>query len=112
VANQLRIRAALCAAASVFIAVAPTVNADPGAYGDQDATFYRLLTAPQDANMTISNFGLVRSQGLEACQREDQGVDGLDAVHALMAEGPYSFDAANAIVSAAEVAYCPDHLHQ
>jgi hypothetical protein len=110
VADQLKIRAALCAAAGTVVALAPAANADPAAYGDQDAEFYRLLTAPQDANMTISNFALVRSQGLEACQREDQGVAGLDAVHALMAEGPYPFESASSIVSAAEVAYCPDNM--
>jgi hypothetical protein len=110
VANKLSIRAALCAAAGTAIALAPAANADPAAYSDQDAEFYRLLTSPQDANMTISDFALVRSQGLNACQREDQGMAGLDVVHALMADGPYPFDAANAIVSAAEVAYCRDNL--
>lgn len=37
-------------------------------------------------------------------------MDGLDTVHLLQAEGPYSFNVANSIVSAAAVAYCRDNL--
>ena len=70
-----------------------------------DATFYRVLTTGSHA-MTVWNFPLVRAQGLEACQRWDNGVMLLDAVHALMYEGPYSFDQANAITSSAATAYC------
>jgi hypothetical protein len=73
----------------------------PGA----DASFYRLLTTGSHA-MTVWNFPLVRAQGLEACQRWANGATLLDPIYILMAEGPYSFDQANAITSSASTAYC------
>ncbi len=42
-------------------------------------------------------------------QRMDDGVDKLDAIDILMAEGPYDFDAASNIV-ARPVVYCSEHL--
>jgi hypothetical protein len=106
----------LCAAllaVAVVTAGAPAADADPGAYSGQDETFYRLLTEPSstgEPGLTLTDFALVRTQGLIACQRQDNGMDGLDAVYTLQSDGPYSFDVANSIVSAAEVAYCPDNL--
>jgi hypothetical protein len=100
--------------ALIFAALvaAPIANSEPGAYSSQDETFYRLLTEGTDnvPPITLTNPPLVRVQGLLACQRHDNGVDGLEVVHMLMADGPYSFDVANSITSAAEVAYCPEHL--
>jgi hypothetical protein len=40
----------------------------------------------------------------------DYGMSGLDAVYEVMRNGGYPFDIANSIVSAATVAYCPNHL--
>lgn len=93
-------------------ALAPLANSDPAAFSAGDETFYRLLTEgdDEDPGLTITNFPLIRAQGLQACQRQDDGMDGLDAVHLLQEEGPYSFDVANSIVSAAAVAYCRDNL--
>ena len=45
--------------------------------------------------MTVSNFPLLIAQGQEACQRMSVGASSLDAINALMAEGPYSFVTAN-----------------
>lgn len=94
------------------LALAPFASADPAAFSTDDETFYRLLTEgdEEDPGLTITNFPLVRAQGLLACQRQDDGVDGLDTVHMLQAEGPYSFDVANSIVSAAVVTYCRQHF--
>ncbi|MEN3220706.1 DUF732 domain-containing protein [Mycolicibacterium porcinum] len=94
------------------VALAPTATSDPAAFSAGDETFYRLLTEgdEEDPGLTITNFPLIRAQGLLACQRQDDGMDGLDAVHLLQAEGPYSFDVANSIVSAAVVTYCRQHL--
>ncbi len=79
----------------------------------QDQEFYFLLTEPnQDHPMVISDFPLVRSQGIQACQREDSGetpmqvTDNLDRRYG----GPYLFDDASNITSTAEVIYCPWHL--
>jgi hypothetical protein len=89
---------------------AASVNAEPGGYTDQDADFYRLLTSPTAAGMTVWDFPLVRVQGLLACQRQDNGIDGLTVRDMLQSEGPYPWKAANAIVSAADVIYCPRYL--
>jgi hypothetical protein len=83
-----------------------------GAYSSEDETFYRLITEGSDdtPGMILTNPPLVRAQGLLACQRMSDGVDDLDAVYMLMDEGPYSFDTASSITSAAVVAYCREHL--
>lgn len=101
---------ALLAASALVLA--PPASAEPAAYSSGDQTFYRLLTEGGEnaPPLTITDFPLIRAQGLLACQRRDNGMDGLDAIHLLQAEGPYSFDVANAISSAAAVAYCPDNL--
>ncbi|BBX84169.1 DUF732 domain-containing protein [Mycolicibacterium aubagnense] len=39
----------------------------------QDQGFYWLLTRPDGDNLTITNFPLVRAQGIAACQRQDAG---------------------------------------
>jgi hypothetical protein len=95
----------------VALAAAPVAYADPGAYSSQDETFFRLLTEGSDANpgITVSNPPLVRAQGLLVCQRASQGMDTFDALHFLMSEGPYPFDVASDIASAAIVAYCPEY---
>lgn len=54
------------------------------------------------------NPALVRAQGLLACQHISDGVDDFDAVHILMAEGPYSFDTASSVGSADTVVYCSE----
>jgi Protein of unknown function (DUF732) len=109
VTGRLLVGIALTFAALV---AAPVANSEPGAYSSQDATFYRLLSEDTDdiPRMILANAALLRAQGLLACQRMSDGVDGLDAVYLLMDEGPYSFATANSITSAAQVAYCPQHL--
>lgn len=94
------------------VLLAPTAHSDPGVFSAEDETFVRLLTEPyeDDPGLTITDFALVRSQGLLACQRLDDGLDGLDAIELLQDEGPYSFDVANSIVAAAVVTYCRSHL--
>jgi hypothetical protein len=42
-ADGLMIRIAVCAAAGVALIGAPIANAEPGAYSNQDETFFRLL---------------------------------------------------------------------
>lgn len=104
----------LLAATALATSFSPSASADPGAYSGQDETFFRLLTEPDEdggPGLTLTNPALVRAQGLIACQRGDNGMRSLDVIYRLQAEGPYSFDVANAIVSAAHVAYCPEHLH-
>lgn len=60
--------------------------------------------------MVIWNFPLVRSQGIAACQRQDAGETPHQALKDLQyPNGPYAFDEANDITSAAEVIYCPWH---
>jgi hypothetical protein len=108
------LRAVLGGAVVLFgvIAAAPLASADPGVISPQDAEFYRLLTRNDDdgPGLVITNFPLVRAQGLLACQRLDNGLEAIDTVHLLQAEGPYSFDVANSITSAAVVIYCHDHF--
>ncbi|MUL80505.1 MULTISPECIES: DUF732 domain-containing protein [unclassified Mycolicibacterium] len=91
---------------------AGTANAEPAGSSTQDTTFFRLLTTPDDDGffITVTNPSLLRTQGLAVCQRMDNGMDGLDAVYGMMADGPYPWDTANSISSAAVVAYCPEHL--
>ena len=72
------------------------------------------LATPSSDGLVIKvmNPALIRAQGLMVCQRIDYGMDGLDAIYQLMAEGPYSFDVANAISASAKVAYCKDNLRR
>jgi hypothetical protein len=87
------------------------IPAYSGPLGGQDSQFLRLLTNPdQDYPMVIWNFPLVKAQGVQACQLQDQGADALTALHQLEAQGGYSFEAANSIVSSAMVVYCPWYL--
>lgn len=90
----------------------PVANAQPGAYSYQDDTYYRLLTKPNEyfGGFVVSDFALIRAQGLRACAMLDSGAVASDAIHDLQVLGPYSFDAANRIVSAAFVAYCPGDI--
>lgn len=94
------------------LVVAPVAHSEPGAQSQQDDQFYRALTEGTEniPGMVLTNPPLVRSQALQACQRMDQGVEDLETVHMLMAEGPYSFDVAGTIVAAATVYYCRDHF--
>lgn len=98
--------------ACAALAAVPIAKAEPGAFSSQDETFFRLLTGGTDdtPGLAITNYPLVRTQGLITCQRRSAGIYGLDTIHMLQAEGPYSFDVANSISSAAAVAYCPEHL--
>jgi hypothetical protein len=90
---------------------APVAGADGG-----DATFHRLLSKGFDAGnvngeeIVDMHWALLRGQGLRACQLEDSGWRSIDADYQLMREGPYIFDQANHISSAATVAYCPWNL--
>ena len=61
--------------------------------------------------MVIWNFALVRAQGRAACQRQDAGQTPMQALYALDQRygGPYTFDDANSITSAAQTIYCPWH---
>jgi hypothetical protein len=111
VAVAIRVALLVAGVCAAIVGAAP-VNAEPAAYSGQDNIFYTLLTQPNDPRdaVVVTNFGLLRAQGLVACQRRDNGMSGLDAIYQLQAEGPYSFDMANSIASAAAVAYCPDQL--
>jgi hypothetical protein len=88
----------------------------PVAHAEGDSTFHRLLAKDFDAGgvtgeeIVDRHWELLRSQGLRACQLEDNGWGSLDVIYQLMREGPYIFDQANGIHSAAAVAYCPWHL--
>jgi hypothetical protein len=99
------------AALAICLAGAPMAGADGG-----DRTFHMLLSDDFDAGgvtgeeIVNRHWGLLRNQGLRACQLEDSGWRSLDVVYQLMREGPYIFDQANGIHSAAAVAYCPWHL--
>jgi hypothetical protein len=76
----------------------------------QDQEFYRLLTEPdQDHPMVIWNFVGVGLQGIAACQREDAGETPYQALKDLQSDGPYTFDDAMSITTAAETIYCPWH---
>ena len=77
----------------------------------QDQNFYWLLTRPDRDNLTITNFPLVRAQGIAACQRQDAGEPPYQALKDLQyPRGPYTFSIANSITSAAEAVYCPWHI--
>jgi hypothetical protein len=89
--------------------IASTASADTGGYSGSDDSYYKLLTTGTDA-MTVTNFPLLITQGQEACHRMAVGASELDAIDALMAEGPYSFVTANTIVSTAGTIYCNDDL--
>jgi Protein of unknown function (DUF732) len=93
------------ALAAATVGTASTASADTGGYSNSDALYYQDLTTGEDA-ITVSNFPLLVDQGREACQRMAEGASTQDAIYALMAEGPYSFDTANSIVSSAGVTYC------
>ncbi len=93
------------ALAAATVGAASTASADTGGYSAADALYYRGLTTGEYA-ITVSNFPLLVAQGQEACQRMAVGASTQDAIYALMAEGPYSFDTANSIVSTAGVTYC------
>ncbi len=69
---------------------------------DSDRTFAMLL----DNHGVLFNFRLERLEGQQYCESVIDGQSPLDATHDLMRDGDYSFDVANAITSAADVAYC------
>jgi len=78
------------------LASAGPAQAEPGGYLDQDETFQHLLTAPDESGtgMVITNFELLRTQKLKACQVMENGHSGYTATKRLQAEGPpYLFDA-------------------
>jgi hypothetical protein len=92
---------------AIGIGLAAPVVAEPGGYSHADQVFLMLMQDDPDYPFVITNFPVLRAQALRACRSEDNGMSGLDVVDQLAAEGPYSWDDANNIVSAAEVAYCP-----
>jgi hypothetical protein len=92
------------------VGLAGPAHADAG----QDQEFYRLLTmadpdSPRTAPMAVPNFPLARSQGITGCQSEDAGETPYQSVKDLQQNGPYAFDDANNIMSAADTIYCPSH---
>jgi hypothetical protein len=103
----IKIVAGLAFVAAAMAAPGPTARADLG----QDQEFYRLLTEPDQTHpMVIWNFPEVRAEGIGACEREDAGEAPFQALTDLeYPNGPYTFDNASAITSAAEVIYCPWH---
>src|SRR4051794_20102961 len=98
---------ALAATAGV-LAPTPTVGADPGGYSALDNNYYYLLTTGSNP-IIVTNFPLLITQGQNACHSMAVGGGALDAIHALMVEGPYSFETANRIVTTAGNVYCPSH---
>jgi hypothetical protein len=73
----------------------------------QDQEFYHLVT---EDGWPISNFPLVRANAILTCQREDAGEPPYRALKDLETpNGPYTFDQANSVTSAAETIYCPWH---
>ncbi|QNJ90963.1 DUF732 domain-containing protein [Mycolicibacterium fluoranthenivorans] len=101
-----------CVVISAAVSAVPVASGEPAGYSDQDSTYFRLLTVSNEhfGGFTISNPALIRDQGLRACELQDSGLTALDAIDQLQAAGPYSFDAANRIVAAASIAYCPDNM--
>jgi len=125
--KKLAARLVLAVAPLAGLLVLPTAHADDrGGAGysnvpevethpvnnTSDARFYWLLTRPdQERPLVVWNFPLVRSQAITTCQRRDTGQSPMQALYALDQRygGPYSFDDANSITSAAETIYCPWH---
>jgi hypothetical protein len=103
------IRLALPAVGLGFAGLGLAAPAQADARQDQD--FYRLLTEPdQSQPMVIWNFPLVRSQGIQSCQREDAGETPIQSTNELVYPyGAYTFEAANSLTSAADTIYCPWH---
>jgi hypothetical protein len=104
--------AAAAAIVLALIGIAPAAQAQPGGTTPQDDTYYYLITTPDDDGtvFNVTDFGLLRAQGLGVCRLIDNGMSGVDATEKLMSVGPYSWDAANFLSSAAQVAYCPDNI--
>jgi hypothetical protein len=94
------------------LAVAATVYA-PAGHADiqQDQEFYRFLTERnQDHPLIVTDFAVVRANGIRSCQLMDEGATPMQALHSIeIPNGPYNFDTANDISSAAGVVYCPWH---
>ena len=102
--NLIKIMAGL---AFVSVGLATPAQAD----ANQDQSFYRLLTEPDQRHpVVIWNFTLVRAQSIALCQREDAGETPWQAFKDLQSNG-YTFDVANTIVSSAETIYCPSHTN-
>lgn len=87
------------AAAAIGLAAPSHADTDDP---ESDATFARLL----DGSGVLFNFRLEKYQGQRYCGSVIEGDTPLDATQELMRDGSYSFDVANAISSAAMVAYC------
>jgi len=78
--------------------------------GTPDESFYRLLTDTSNGTygtLFVMDFGLVKAQGLRACQLETNGMSNLNATYDLQYVGGYTFEQANGITSAADTIYCP-----
>ncbi len=110
--TRMNIIKAATAAAAAAVLTAPVSWAEPGGTTPQDATYYHLLTTPsRDGTVfNVTDFGLLRAQGLAVCRLMDDGVDSLDAIYQLMEAGPYAWAQARSLSSSAKVAYCPEHL--
>ena len=93
--------------AFVIVGVAtPGLHAHADATQDQD--FYRLVV---NDGWVVYDFPLLRSQGIASCQQMDAGATPMQAVYSLDGRygGPYPFDLANSVSSAAGTIYC--HWH-
>jgi len=96
------------ALAFVSVGLAAPAQAD----ANQDYDFYRLLTDPDQKHpMAIFHWPLVRSQGIASCRAADAGETPLEAAEDLDLRhgGPFRWDEANHISSAAGIVYCPWH---
>lgn len=110
-----RLLAALAVASAGVFSIGLGIPATSHASVQQDQQFYYLLTRPdQDYPMVVWDFPLIRAQAIRACQLEDAGLTAMQVTYDLDQRygGPYPFEGASSITSAAEVIYCRWHLEK
>jgi hypothetical protein len=98
-----------CIVAPLSLASAAEDAADMAAWGttpDQHFAYY-VTHGDEAPGFRIMDFGLLKAQGLRACQQETNGMSRLNATYALQYAGGYTFEQANNIASAADTEYCP-----
>ena len=100
--TSARSLAVLATALAAPLLWAAPAEADPDIENAEDQSFMELL----DQQGVLFSFNLEKYQGQRYCKDIIDGVDSLAAKEDLMRDGGYSFDVANAIGSAAAVAYC------
>ena len=98
-----------CYYAPLSLATGDHSSADEAACGTTpDQHFAYFVTDDDNApEFRIMDFPTLKAQALWACQRESNGMRGLDALYAVQRAGGYTFDQANAITSAGDAVYCP-----